>query len=78
MQDFHKKACVLFISASLAFGLAACGRKPSLADLKQPEPKSESVLSDAQNAETLDGNQDGLESVSQAKPQRKFFLDFLL
>lgn len=74
-----KSGVALMICAGISVALVGCGRKPSLSDLKPPAAKSEEVrVASPQNAETLDGNTDGLEPVAKTKSDRPFLLDFLL
>lgn len=74
------KIVSLIMCVSLAFVVSGCGRKPSLAGLKPPPKKEASIVVEqpSQGETTLDGETDGLEPVSKAKPTRKFILDYLL
>ncbi|MBA4782903.1 MAG: hypothetical protein H2045_06755 [Rhizobiales bacterium] len=78
-KTFAKTGSAALISIVLAMTLSACGRKPDLDELKRPPSKSASA-GVAQKVEQpqLDGRTDGFESVSRVRPDRGFFLDFLL
>ena len=69
----------LIILAVIVFGLAGCGRKPTLDELKAPSPQNgEGVFVEPAQAAKIDGSADGVVPVAQAKPRRAFLLDFLL
>lgn len=78
-RTFAKTRSAILVGMVLAMALTACGRKPDLDDLKRPPSKSASAgVAEKVEHPPVDGRIDGPEQASKVRPDRAFFLDFLL
>ncbi|MEM8795552.1 MAG: hypothetical protein AAGE61_08295 [Pseudomonadota bacterium] len=74
------RAAHLFVAlTAVTLVLSGCGRKPELRELEAPPPnRAEAEVAPALEGETIDGLEDGQQSVERSRPKRRIFLDYLL